>query len=218
MQNITLAQILDLPPLTKVQVNSKETIREASLDPRSVDPIPWWFVQGQENGQLLLMSPGGYKHAVSPHDICDVLPSEPIIVMAMPQKTFLERLGLSPLERNATHGPHLFEPAHVKNVTKTKWGKLDQVHVQFIDPRHHEGSKTSPSPVDDASRELLNKIANRNVMPVSKSGDSSANFSALKERPEVGAARRRISAFIKDRVHGGQSMPTDIERRRMSQR
>lgn len=218
MQNITLAQILDLPPLTKVQVNSKETIREASLDPTSVDPIPWWFVQGQEDGRLLLMSPGGYKHAVSPHDICDVLPSEPIIVMAMPRKTFLERLGLSPLQRSASYGSHLFEPAHVKNVTKSKWGEIDQVHVQFIDPRHNEGSKTFACPVDDASTELLNKIASRKVMPVSKSGDRSANYSALKERPENSAARRRITDFIKDRVHGGQSMPTDIERRRMSQR
>jgi hypothetical protein len=221
MTPASLFQILNLAPLTKVQVLTRATLNDASISlppGRPPAPLPFWYVQGQNNGMLELMSPGGYKCNVTPQDVCDVLASEPVEVMAMPRHIFIERSSLTAKERHETHGPHLFEPAFVASVTKDKWGRIDQVFVRFKDPQFNIGASSCASAVDDASQKLLSEIATRHRMPIVKWGDRSASWSAApNERPGDGTARRRVLSFFKSRLSETEEaspMPTDVLRQR----
>lgn len=170
---------LGLRPLDRVQVISKQTLRESRLDARWASraeqcELPWWFFQRYlEGGLLEVATPGGYLARVGPTDICDVRRSEPVIVQAMPHGVFLRRLQAS--GRPNPPEAHEFSPAYVLRVSKDRWGQVDMVVVAFLDPAL-DGPPTFSTPVCQASRRQLQGLATRKRMPVISR--SSANYSA----------------------------------------
>lgn len=134
---------------------------------------------------------------VSPHDVCDVVPAEPLLVNAMPRARFMERLRLTPLEREASYGPQLFEPAQVMWVTKDKWARVDAVYVRFVDEAHNDAPSPFACGVSDESRALLNAVARRDRLPVVKYGDHPSSCALTRERKEHRSARQRLGAFMR---------------------
>lgn len=150
-------------------------------------------------------------HRVSPHDVCDVIPAEPLVVNAMPRARFIDRLRLSYREREASYGPHLSEPAQVMWVTKDKWARVDAVHVRFIDQAYNHAPGPLSCSVSDASRQLLNIIAKRDRLPVVKYGDRPSLCAVHRMRKEHLSARKRVGAFMQSTLtrSGGVALPSD---------
>lgn len=207
---MNLASLLSIPPLSKVQVASRAVIREAQFA-GGPPTFPFWYFQCELDDLLELRSPGGYMHRVSPHDVCDVIPAEPLVVNAMPRARFVERLRLSYQEREASYGPHLFEPAQVLWVTKDKWARVDAVHVRFIDQAYNHAPGPLSCSVSDASRQLLNTMAKRDRLPVVKYGDRPSLCAVPRERKEHLSARKRMGAFMQSTLtrSGGAALPSD---------
>jgi hypothetical protein len=207
---MNLASLLSIPPLSKVQVASRTVIREAGYS-SGPSTLPFWFFQCVRDGLLELRSPGGYVQRVSPHDVCDVVAAEPLIVNAMPRARFTQRLALSVQERQRSYGDHLFEPAQVMWVTKDKWARVDSVYLRFISDAHNDDPGTFACSVSDESRKLLNTVARRDRLPVVKYGDSPSACAISRERREYVSARRRAGTFLRSTLKGvGQvSMPSD---------
>lgn len=207
---MNLASLLSIPPLSKVQVASRAVIREAGFT-GGPSTLPFWFFQCVREGLLELRSPGGYMHRVSPHDVCDVVPAEPLIVGAMPRARFTERLRLSARERQLSYGPHLFEPAQVMWVTKDKWARVDSVYVRFLSEEHNHDLAPIACSVTDEGRNLLNAVARRDRLPVVKYGDRPSSCAISRERREYVSARRRAGTFLKSTLKGAENVavPSD---------
>jgi hypothetical protein len=197
---MNLASLLSLPPLSKIQVSSKAVIRDASAFGTPM-VLPFWFFQCEREGLLELRSPGGYMTRVSPLDVCDVVLADPLIVDAMPRARFLQRLSLSPQERLSSHGAHLFEPAHAMWVAKDKWGRVDAVHVRFVDGAFNDVPGPIGCGVSDESRAFLNTVAKRDRLPVAKYGDRASSCSLSRERPEYRKARQAFSSLVRSSVN-----------------
>ena len=197
---MNLASLLSIPPLSKVQVSSKAVIRDASAFGEPI-VLPFWYFQCEREGLLELRSPGGYVARISPLDVCDVVLADPLIVDAMPRARFTQRLSLSPQERLSSHGPHLFEPAHVMWVAKDKWGRVDAVHVRFVDDALNDAPGPIACGVSDESRSLLNAASRRDRLPVVKYGDRASSCSLTRERPEYRKARRDFSSLVRTSVN-----------------
>lgn len=207
---MNLASLLSIPPLSKVQVASRTVIREAGFT-GGPSTLPFWFFQCVRDGLLELRSPGGYVHRVSPHDVCDVVPAEPLIVGAMPRARFTERLRLSARERQLCYGPHLFEPAQVMWVSKDKWAQVDSVYVRFLSEEHNHDPAPIACSITDESRNLLNAVARRDRLPVVKYGDKPAACAISRERKEYLSARRRAGSFFQATLKVARyvALPTD---------
>lgn len=207
---MNLASLLSIPPLSKVQVASRAVIREAGFT-GGPSTLPFWFFQCVREGLLELRSPGGYMHRVSPHDVCDVVPAEPLIVGAMPRARFTERLRLSARERQLSYGPRLFEPAQVMWVTKDKWGRVDSVYVRFVSEALNDDPGPLACSVTDESRRLLNTVARRDRLPVAKCGDHPSACAMSRERKEYISARRRAGTFLRATLTavGQVTVPSD---------
>ena len=192
----SLADLLSIPPLSRVQLNSRAIIREATLFTRGPGEPPFWFFQCVIEDMLELRSPGGFMVRVAPTDVCDIVTAEPLIVQAMPKEVFIDRLKLPLRDRSCVPTPECYSPAQVMWVTKDKWHRVDSVFVRFLEDRHNEGISTWSAPVTVASRDLLNQVARRDRLPVADLS-SKASWSALnRERPEQREARKAIDAFF----------------------
>jgi adenylate kinase len=109
----SLASLLAIPPLSKVQLQSRAALRDARFDSPGVIDLPFWFFQCVVGDHLEIRSPGGFMARVSPEDICDIVKADPIVVQAMPRHVFNERLKLSWHERQRSLGPECYRPAHL---------------------------------------------------------------------------------------------------------
>lgn len=215
---MNLARLLSLTPLSKVQLFNREQIREASIacslygrNPAQSTRLPFWYFQREHEGFLEVRSPGGFMSMVRPDDVCNVILAEPIEVRAMPYSTFCERLRMSPMERESTHGKHLYQPAHVLHVSKDRWGGIDRVGVVFLDHQFNNAPPTFANPVQPGTREALARYARRTRMPVYKYGDGIHSSAQNRESKEDASARRRFRAFLSSVLAGAdaQATPSD---------
>lgn len=176
---LTLAHALGLRPLDRVQLNSQHQLREMRNDAylgRAHADLPFWFFQRiTPDGLLEVMSPGGSTEHVAATDVCDIIRGEPIEVLAMPQKVFIQRLRLPLHERGQPAPQDSFSPAYVRWVRKDRWNRLDKVHVTF----HDDALNCSPlfsAPVWAADRDALQARMSRRLMPIV--GPGAASYSA----------------------------------------
>ena len=95
----SLASLLAIPPLSKVQLQSRAALRDARFDSPGVIDLPFWFFQCVVGEQLEIRSPGGFMTWVTPEDICDLVKADPIVVQAMPRHVLLERQRMPLRER-----------------------------------------------------------------------------------------------------------------------
>jgi len=198
---ISLASALGLRPLDRVQINSRETLREYWYDQGMKQPseLPFWFFQEvKADGQLLVRSPAGRTMNVNPEDICDVIPGEPILVKAMPTSVFVERLKLQ--HRGEAVGPECYADAWLQYVIKDRWGRADSIAVLFLDPAHNVGKSTF-NPVGQAERERITKLARRTNMPVI-SGYSAAYSADHGVEAAANLNHAIVRRFIKAGVQG----------------
>ncbi len=146
--------------------------------------LPFFFFQRVlDNGSLEVRSPGGYVTSVSPHDVCDVIPGEPLSVRAMPERAFLERLKCSTRERQQASAPECFAEAYVLYANKDRWGRPD-FYVWFANPEHNTTGRPWRGMLMEEDRRRIEKKARRTIMPVSAcrgSANYSADFGCQKE-------------------------------------
>lgn len=200
---LNLATALGLRPLDRVQVNSKEALREMRNDQhfRCTNPdLPYWFFQRVlPDGQLCLRAPGGSSCYVEPTEICDIIRGEPIEVMAMTQAKFIEwnsarsRLGGTPPDES------FYSPGYLTHVRKDRWGRLDQAWVQFHDSALNT-SATFATPLHAADRERVAALMNRKRMPVlgNDHGSYSADHGVQRQADaDYYAARQFIAASLR---------------------
>ena len=157
----SLASLLAIPPLSKVQLQSRSALRDARFDSPGVIDLPFWFFQCVVGEQLEIRSPGGFMTRVAPEDICDIVKAEPIVVQAMPRHVLVERLRMPLRERQQSPCPECYRPAHVLWVMKDKWERVDAAYVRFLDESLNEGTGPQQASLDDPSRAMLNAIARR---------------------------------------------------------
>jgi hypothetical protein len=193
---LDLAAVLGLRPLDRVQLNSAWAIAETNLDARgpSGRQLPYYYFQRVVDGNLELRSPGGCPVSVPPTDVCDVIPSNQVCVMAMPRSVFLERLRLPRQTRQATPSPESYSPAHVLYAFKDRFGRAEAV-VWFIDEVLNAGGPFK-APLRDDEFHRFQSLAIRSRMPVchtSRSAPWSADHGV--SRSEA-ACRRRAQEFI----------------------
>lgn len=192
----SLASLLAIPPLSKVQLQSRAALRDARFDSPGVIDLPFWFFQCVVGEQLEIRSPGGFMTRIAPEDICDIVKADPIVVQAMPRRVLLERLRMPLRERQQSPGPECYRPAHVLWVMKDRWARVDAAFVRFLDESLNEGAGPQQASLDDPSRAMLNAIARRDRMPV-VSRQGQASWSAVsRELPEHRAARKASQHFF----------------------
>ena len=192
----SLASLLAIPPLSKVQLQSRAALRDARFDSPGVIDLPFWFFQCVVGDQLEIRSPGGFMARVSPEDICDIVNADPIVVQAMPRHVHRERLRLPVIERQKCPAPECYRPAHLLWVMKDKWARVDAAFVRFLDESLNEGAGPQQASLDDQSRLMVNAIARRDRMPV-VSRQGRASWSAVsRELPEHRTARKSAERFF----------------------
>lgn len=211
---MNLGRALGLRPLDRVQVGDAKAIREAGFDRISVNhqatSLPFWFFTSvATNGQLRLMSPGGYVHDVDAIDIVDIRRADPIRVRAMPQGTFLERLRLSVKDRQQAPGPDCYEPAMLLYAQRDRWGNFDYAVAFEDEALNTEGYCNRFAPLHDEDRRKIRTLTNRTRMPVRST--SSASWSADKgtQRAEE-KARRHARAFVSAALLGDESAARNL--------
>lgn len=200
--NCSLASTLGLRPLDRVLINSSHEIREARAFSRFMDKpqdLPWFYFQRVVGQQLEVRSPGGYATLISPLDVCDVLPGQPLTVQAITPAAFLARITLSPTERNAGAGQNDFAEANVLFAEKDKWGR-PTFNVWFTD-RQLNGKNPWRATLQDVDARQCARLARRTVMPVmSRSG---ASHSANHGTAQATALDARVATlFIRSALRG----------------
>lgn len=206
-----LATLMALIPLDRVQINSRHEISEARAFARycnTFQELPYFYFQRLVGELMEVRSPGGYCTMVSPLDVCDVIHGAPITVQAMPDAVFRQRLGLTPLQRNASPpGPECFFPAYVLYAEKDRFGFSTPV-VWFVDDSFNGGRPTRGC-LTDAGRRDFSHLANRRIMPVMSR--TAANHSADGGTEKSAAyARRATSLFIAAGIGGRTSDATAL--------
>lgn len=185
MKTINLNKALGLRPLDRVQVNDAHEIREMLLAPQlgyGHLELPFlYFQRTLDDGRLEVRSPGGYCTAVSPLDICDIVPGQPILVRAMPRTAFLSRLKLTYQERDIPIGPECYAEAHVLYVVKDKWGRIDQTFVWFMDESLN-GEKPWCAPIHPSDKVQLDGIRRTSMPVLGKGGSYTADHGLAHDR------------------------------------
>jgi hypothetical protein len=193
----TLSALLSIPALSKLQLNHRAAIRNATIGAVVPLELPFWFFQRAVDGMLELRSPGGYMERVAASDVCDIIPADPLIVQAMPKHLFVDRLKLPLCERVGPPPPECYQPAQVLWVTKDRWRRVDSVFVCFLDDKHNDGVHTWSAPIDALSRETLNREARRDRMPVADTASQASWSAHNRERSEYRVARKVVDQFFK---------------------
>lgn len=173
-----LNSILNLTPLTLIEVASKRVIREASQWSRMYEvpkELPYWFFQGMHSeGEMLIASPSGHGERISALDVMNVIPTAPIRTLAVPPSRFNE------LGRHKPGSPEPYAPASVLCAIRTRYGFEYQV---LFDDEGLRTSSTWLAPLAPGERERLKPLTRRTRMPVSSM--SSANWSADAEPKKI---------------------------------
>ncbi len=164
-QKPQLGALLQLTPLTLLEIADKRALRDASIGPGDDGlAFPYWFFQYEEDGELIVASPGGTRSRVSPQDVAGIVRTDPIRVLAMPRSVFADRLRLPLAARNGKPDLTNFHPASVLRAQRDRWGHFDY-WVRFDEPRFNE-SDTFIAPLLDEERARIKPLTNRRCMPV----------------------------------------------------
>ncbi len=173
-----LNSILNLTPLTLLEVASKRVIREATQWSRMhtvLKELPYWFFQGMHSeGEMLIASPAGHTELISALDVMNVIPMEPIRTLAVPPSRFKD------LGRHERGSLELYAPASVVSAMRSRWGFEYRV---LFDDEALRTSSTWLAPLAPGERERLKPLTRRTRMPVSSM--SSANWSADAEPKKI---------------------------------
>jgi hypothetical protein len=202
-----LAGVLGLQPLDRLQLNDQHQIAEMAVGRRMGQQcdLPFLFFQRVlPSGLLEVRSPGGYVTAASPEDICDLRRGAPVIVRAMPEAQFRNRLRLPVQERQKRPLDECYAPAHVLYVVRNRWGQVDQVAVWFLEAVHNSG-KPFMAPIHDDDLALVREKATRAHMPVMSAtlkAPASAEKGLKLEREQ---AERLVRGFLKAGRSGNAS-------------
>ncbi|WP_087864233.1 hypothetical protein [Comamonas thiooxydans] len=191
-----LNAILNLTPLTLLEVATRRIIREAEQRARmDSTPLeqPFWFYQGlHPDGSLLVASPSGHIERIDALDVMSIIPTEPIRTKAMPPARFLEWQKARPGCAQARPSD-LYEPGVVLGATADNRGRFEY-RVLFDDPALNT-SATWLAPLPDEERIKLSSLTKRTRMPVS--GKSGANWSADAESKKIERrSRKACGAFF----------------------
>ncbi|MGF6440450.1 hypothetical protein [Paraburkholderia youngii] len=182
---MSLANALGLRPLDRVQVANAREIAEMRTCQRMYGhgELPFFYFQRVIDGERFeLRNPGGQDVVVGPLDICDIRHGTPLIVKAMPQPVFVERLKHPPAARWPIT-PEAYADAYVLFAAKGTGGSL-QAHVWFVDPALNVTGRPWAAPLSDADRRVFESSARRSVMPVvesRRSGPYSADCGCAQE-------------------------------------
>lgn len=161
-----LNQILQLTPLTLIEVADKHALRDAAIGHRLRPWVcPYWFFQHvHADGRLTVSSPGGGRENIDAIDIMNIIPTEPIRTMAMPSSVFLDRLCLPYSERNRSEDSKSYHPGYVMAAHRDRWANFDY-NIWFDNPEFNVSS-TYFAPLPAAERDRLKKLTTRQNMPV----------------------------------------------------
>lgn len=207
---ITLARILGLRPLDRIQVSSAREIAEMYMGLRPGQPAELPFMYFQRvlpDGRFELRSPGGYATNVNPAEVCDVIPGSPIMVRAMPRAVFEARLKLPLLDRQKTPGPESYVDAYVLYIAKDRWGRVDQVFVWFADDSLN-GDKPWAAPVHGDDRRALDALRRTSLPVFSKhAGALSADTGVASS---IRLADDTVSTFMRAALRGEKTLVSAI--------
>lgn len=190
-----LNSLLDLQPLTLIEVASAPAMREAFTHPgKGRFECPYWFFQHLDSdGRLVVSSPGGRLETIDALDVMNVIPRPTIRVMAMPASTFLERIHMSHAELARTLSPDCYEPACVRAAQRGTSGF--SYYVWFDRPELNDRPAFA-APLMDGERARLLPLTLRRNMPVSNAA-SSSNWSADSASEGIEKVHaKKASAFI----------------------
>lgn len=207
-----LSHFLGLRPLDRLQINNRHEIDEAQAFSRinrfyenRID-LPFYFFQRiLSDGRLEVRSPGGYVTTVCVEDVCDIIPGEPITVMALPWRDALARMNLSPTERRCPPSPDIYREAFVLYVEKDKWGRVDRVFTWFKDLSLNADSPKN-CPISDNDRTMLNRISKRTIMPVMNRYSNANNSADAGVKRRVDYAHSVVEKMINASVKGNHDM------------
>ena len=194
---VTLASVLRLLPLDRLQILNRHTLAETSLCGDVRHELPFWFFQRlTSSGLIEVRSPSGSSIEIPPSDVCDVITGKPVAVMAMPQCVFLERLKLP--YRNSPE-PKCYAPAHVLYAQRSKYGC--SFVVSFQDAKLDSSSCSFFSPLAAGEAERIRPLTTRRIMPIQE-WRSTAPWSADAGRAAAETkAKRFVQKFFSDRVY-----------------
>lgn len=209
---MSLASVLGLRPLDRLQVSNSLTIREfrneahfgGGLAPES--DLPFWYFRRVVGDQLEVSSPGGYVCRVAPSEVCVILPGTVVPVMAMTKSQFLAWGNLSSSAKNTISDDKkasFYSAAYVIGAQQGRFGFCFE--VEFVDAAlKHD--RTTFSPLSDASRRFAESMAKRTIMPIASSravNFSSANKGVLAARDK---AKRAVSLFFRASLNGNTTI------------
>lgn len=193
---MSLASLLAIPPLSKLQLQSQAVLRGAVLDSPGFLELPFWFSQCVVGDELEIRSPGSYVARVRPGDVCDLVQADPVVVQAMPRHVLVQRQRLPVRERQAEPGPECYRPAYLMWVMKDRWNRLDAAFVRFLDETLNEEAGPQQAPLDTASNQLLRSIARRDRMPVASRAGRASWSAVTRELATHREARKASREFF----------------------
>jgi hypothetical protein len=195
-----MAEALGLRPLDRLQIHSDRAIADnLSFQRFTAKPqqLPFWYFQRIVGDQLEVRSPGGYSAKVSPLDVCDVIPGEPLRVQAVPSIKYLQwlRMPLSARAGGFRATPDLCAPASVMHASRTRHGQFE-FYVLFDDPEFNDSATwIAPLPTDERKR--LEPLARRTRMPVSASTGAANHSADTGCRASEALHRRAAAVFVR---------------------
>ena len=197
---IKLGALLRFSPLTLLEVADRHAIRESSIAPRKGHlELPYWFFQYEEEGQLVVATPGGMRSRVAPEEVTNVVQAPSVRVMAMPRSVFIERLRHVP-SAQVSEEPSSYRPAFVVLAQRDRWGSFDY-HVRFEDPAFND-SDTYFAPLLASDRARIKPLTNRRNMPVRNYSASSPWSCDAKSRSSERARAKLAKAFFSAALQG----------------
>ena len=169
LNNMNLAKFIGLRPLDRVQINSKAAIAESYAFKReneNRDELPYWYFQRVcKDGRLEVSTPGGFVSYSHPMDICDVIPSEPVIIQSMTREGFKQRLSLPYTERSVPIPASSYVDAYVLLAEKDRFGFVEFL-VWFVDDQHNTEDRPWRALQPQHTRSEWQTLARRTRMPV----------------------------------------------------
>jgi len=153
-------------------------------------------------------SPGGCATFVDPLEVCSIIPSSPIQVLAMPKAVFLRRSNLPIKQRQARPPAFCYAPAHVLYAVKDRFGNA-RFAVRFLDENLNSDDLPHLAPLADEDQRRIQGLARRTVMPVL--GPRGANYSADHgEKAREASSERAASTFIRAALAGRHPGPSAL--------
>lgn len=208
----TLARLLGLRPLDRVQLADRQEIREMMMgSPTASTPpeLPFLFFEYvTRDGHLALRSPNGYACRARPADVCDVVLGTPLVVRAMTEAGFLAYLRRTPAQRAQPPDPGWYARAYVLHAEKDRWKQLGRTAIWFLDDAfNRDGPSYWPLHQDD--RPVVQAAMRRTRMPVLGSGRASGTADQgvmQSQRLAAATVRAFMQAALAGRAHAASTL------------